>query len=112
MGVVCRATKKFEKAAASLHNSVLLKPDSLQMQYFLGLVLIDCEKFQRACDALNEAVRIKPGFAEGHYMLGYVYLEKLFDVEKGAYHLSKAEKLYIKLEDFDRLEKVRAMLIK
>ena len=112
MGVVCRATKKFEKAAASLHNSVLLKPDSLQMQYFLGLVLIDCEKFQRACDALNEAVRIKPGFAEGHYMLGYVYLKKLFDVEKGVYHLSKAEKLYIKLEDFDRLEKVRAMLAK
>jgi len=82
------------------------------MQYFLGLVLIDCEKFKRACDALNEAVRIKPGFAEGHYMLGYVYLEKLFDLEKGAYHLRKAEKLYIKLEDFDRLEKVRAMLIK
>ena len=110
IGVACRATKDFEKAATSLHNSVLLKPDSLQTQYFLGLVLIDCEKFQGACDAFNEALRIKPDFAEGHYMLGYVYLEKLFDVAKGVYHLSKAEKLYVKLEDFDRLERVRAML--
>ena len=33
MGVACRATKNFEKAAVSLHSSVLLKPDSLQMQY-------------------------------------------------------------------------------
>jgi len=112
MGVACRATKNFEKAAVSLHSSVLLKPDSLQMQYFLGLVLIDCEKFHGACNAFNESVRIKPDFAEGHYMLGYVYLEKLLDAEKGKYHLNKAEKLYIKLEDFDRLERVRIMLAK
>ena len=112
MGVACRATKNFEKAAVSLHSSVLLKPDSLQMQYFLGLVLIDCEKFYGACDAFNESVRIKPDFAEGHYMLGYVYHEKLLDVEKGKYHLNKAEKLYIKLEDFDRLDRVRTMLAK
>ncbi|SVD55286.1 uncharacterized protein METZ01_LOCUS408140, partial [marine metagenome] len=96
IGVAFRATKDFEKAATSLHNSALLKPDSLQTQYFLGLVLIDCEKFQGACDAFNEALRIKPDFAEGHYMLGYVYLEKLFDVGKGVYHLTKAEKLYVK----------------
>ena len=101
-----------EKAAIALSTSVLLKPDSLQIQYFLGLVLIDCEKFQSACDAFNEAVRIKPDFAKGHFMLGYIYLESLSDIEKGTYHLNKAEKLYIKLEDFDRLDRVRAMLAK
>ena len=104
--------KDFERAATSLRSSALLKPDSLQTQYFLGLVLLDCEKFQGACDAFSETVRIKPDFAEGHYMLGYMYLEKLFDEEKGVHHLSKAEKLYVKLEDFDRLEKVRIMLEK
>ena len=112
IGVACRATKEFEKAAVSLSTSVLLKPDSLQIQYFLGLVLIDCKNFQSACDAFNEAVRIKPDFAEGHFMLGYTYLENLSDIEKGTYHLNKAEKLYIKLEDFDRLERVRAMRVK
>jgi tetratricopeptide (TPR) repeat protein len=111
-GVALRATKDFEKAATSLYTSVMLKPDSFQVQYFLGLVLIDCEKFQGACDAFKEALRIKPDFAEGYYMLGYVYHEKLLDVEKGNYHLSKAEKLYLKMEDFDRLKNIRSMLVK
>ena len=104
--------KDFERAATSLRSSALLKPDSLQTQYLLGLVLLDCEKFQGACDAFSETVRIKPDFAEGHYMLGYICLEKLFDEEKGAHHLTKAEKLYVKLEDLDRLERVRVMLEK
>ena len=55
-------------------------------------------------------MRIKPDFSEGHYMLGYICLEKLFNEEKGVHHLSKAEKLYVKLEDFDRLKRVRVML--
>ena len=45
-------------------------------------------------------------------MLGYMCLKKLFDEEKGIHHLSKAEKLYVKLEDFNRLERVRVMLEK
>ena len=112
IGIACRATKDYEKAATSLYRSVSLKPDSLQTQHYLGLVLIDCERFQGACDAFNEAIRIKPDFAEGHYMLGYVYFKKLFDMEKGAHHLNKAEKLFIKLENFDRLERVRELLEK
>lgn len=112
IGVAYRAMKDFERAATSLRSSALLKPDSLQTQYFLGLVLLDCEKFQGACDAFSETVRIKPDFAEGHYMLGYMCLEKIFNEEKGVHHLSKAEKLYVKLEDFDRLERVRVMLEK
>jgi tetratricopeptide (TPR) repeat protein len=75
-------------------------------------VLIDCEKFQGACDAFKETVRIKPDFAEGYYMLGYVYHEKLLDMENGNYHLRKAEKLYLKMEDFDRLKNIRSMLVK
>jgi len=39
-------------------------------------------------------------------------LEKIFNEEKGVHHLRKAEKLYVKLEDFDRLERVRVMLEK
>jgi len=57
-------------------------------------------------------VRVKPDFAEGHYMLGYVYLEKFSETEKAINHLNKAEKLYIKLEDFGRLTRVREILAK
>ena len=112
IGIAYHAMKDFEKAATSLQNSVLLKPDSLQMQYSLGLALINCGKYQGACDAFHETVRVKPDFAEGHYMLGHVYLEKLLEIEKGIHHLSKAEKLYVKSEDFERLARVRAMLSK
>ena len=112
IGIAYREMKEFNKAATSLQHSVLLKPDSLKMQYSLGLVLINCGKYQSACDAFHEAVRVKPDFAEGHYMLGYIYLEKLSETEKAINHLNKAEKLYIKLDDFERLEKVRAILSK
>ena len=80
------------------------------MQYSLGLVLIKCGKNESACDAFHETVRIKPDFAEGHYMLGQIYLETFFEIKKGVGHLIKAEKLFIKMEDFDRLERVRALL--
>ena len=82
------------------------------MQFSLGLALMDCEKYRCACDAFNEAVHIKPDFAEGHYMLGYVYSEKFIESEKAINHLNKAEKLYIKLEDFGRLTRVREILSK
>lgn len=109
-GIAYREMKQFNKAANSLQNSVLLKPDSLQMQYSLGLVLMECGKNESACDAFLETVRIKPDFADGHYMLGQIYLEIFFEVKKGINHLSKAEKLFSKSEDFDRLSKVRAIL--
>jgi hypothetical protein len=37
-------------------------------------------------------------------------METFFEVKKGVNHLSKAEKLFAKLEDFDRLARVRALL--
>jgi hypothetical protein len=57
-------------------------------------------------------VRVKPDFAEGHYMLGHVYLDKLSESEQAIHHLKKAEKLFIKLEDFERLARVRRVLAK
>ena len=112
IGIAYREMKEFNKAATSLQHSVLLKPDSLKMQYSLGLVLMKCGKNESACDAFHEVVRIKPDFADAHYMLGQIYLEIFFEIKKGVSHLSKAEKLFTKSEDFDRLARVRAMLSK
>ena len=106
----CLAMKEFNNAEKSLQYAISLKPDSLQIQYSLGLVLIKCGKNESACASFHETVRIKPDFAEGHYMLGQIYLETFFEVKKGVNHLSKAEKLFTKLEDFDRLARVRALL--
>ena len=110
IGIACLAMKEFNNAEKSLQYAISLKPDSLQIQYSLGLVLIKCGKNESACASFHETVRIKPDFAEGHYMLGQIYLETFFEVKKGVNHLSKAEKLFTKLEDFDRLARVRALL--
>ncbi len=112
LGVVYRALRDVEKAANSLEQAVLLKPDSVQMQFSYGLTLMDCGRYEEACDAFQEAVRIKPDFAEGHFLLGHMYLEKLSETDRAINHLKKAEKLYIKLEDFDRLARVRQALAK
>ncbi|HAX47302.1 MAG TPA: hypothetical protein DCX78_10835, partial [Nitrospina sp.] len=112
MGVAYRAIRDVEKAVNSLQQAVLLKPDSVQMQFSYGLTLTDCGRYEEACDAFQEAVRVKPDFAEGHYMLGHVYLDKLSESEQAIHHLKKAEKLFIKLEDFERLARVRRVLAK
>jgi len=93
-----------------LNKGVELKPESVQIHFFLGLTLIDCGKYENACDAFLSVVRIKPDFVDGHYMLGHLYLEKLSEIEKALTHFKKAEKLFIKLEDFDRLAHVRKIL--
>ena len=112
MGVAYRAMRNVERAENSLQQAVVLKPDSVQMQFSYGLTLMDCGKYEEACDAFQEAVRVKPDFAEGHFLLGHTYMEKLSETERAMNHLKKAEKLYIKLEDFDRLARVRQALAK
>jgi tetratricopeptide (TPR) repeat protein len=112
MGVAYRAMRDVERAENSLQQAVVLKPDSVQMQFSYGLTLMDCGKYEEACDAFQEAVRVKPDFAEGHFLLGHMYMEKLSEIERAMNHLKKAEKLYIKLEDFDRLARVRQALAK
>ena len=110
LGVAHRAMRRLEEAVDALYNGVELKPDSIQIQFFLGLTLIDCGEYEDARDAFLNVVRIKPDFVDGHYMLGHLYLEKLSEIEKALTHFKKAEKLFIKLEDFDRLAHVRKIL--
>ncbi len=102
--------RSLEEAVDALYKGVELKPDSVQIQFFLGLILIDCGEYENARDAFLNVVRIKPDFVDGHYMLGNLYLEKLSEIEKALTHFKKAEKLFIKLEDFDRLAHVRKIL--
>ncbi|MCH8157953.1 MAG: tetratricopeptide repeat protein, partial [Nitrospinae bacterium] len=110
LGVANRALDRLEEAVSALRQAAARKPDSIQVQFLLGRTLADCKKYQDACDAFLEVVRIKPDFADGHYMLGNLYLDKLSESEKATTHLKKAEKLLVKLEDFDRLAHVRQIL--
>jgi hypothetical protein len=68
------------------------------------------KSFDEACTAFREVVRIKPDFAEGHLMLGKLYLENLLNRDKSVPHLKKAEKLFVKLEDYQRVGQIRQLL--
>ncbi len=110
LGIAHRMSGRLPEAVDVLKKAAALRPDSVQARFYLGLALIDSECFQEACDAFNEALRIKPDFADGHYMLGNLYLEKIRETEKALIHLRKAEKLFAKLEDFQRAAQVRHIL--
>ena len=101
---------QFAQAADYMRQAVALKPDSVQVQFYFGLCLMDLELFDEACAAFREVVRIKPDFAEGHLMLGRIYRENLSEVEKSLNHLKKAEKLFVKLEDYQRVGEIRQLL--
>lgn len=110
LGIACRMNSQFAQAADYMRQAVALKPDSVQVQFYFGLCLMDLELFDEACAAFREVVRIKPDFAEGHLMLGRIYRENLSEVEKSLNHLKKAEKLFVKLEDYQRVGEIRQLL--
>ena len=110
MGIASRINSRFKEAVEYLRKAVALKPDSVQVQFYLGLSLIDAELYDDASSAFREVVRIKPDFADGHMMLGNLYRENIPEPDKAAYHLKRAEKLFTKLEDFQRVGYIRQLL--
>jgi len=110
LGIASRINSRFKEAVEYLIKAVALKPDSVQVQFYLGLSLIDAEKYDEACSAFREVIRIKPDFADGHMMLGNLYRENIPEPDKAIYHLKRAEKLFMKLEDFQRVGYIRQLL--
>ena len=110
LGIACRMNMHIGLAVDYMRQAVALKPDSMQVQFYFGLSLMDLELFDEACAAFREVVRIKPDFAEGHLILGKLYREKLSELDKSLHHLKKAEKLFVKLEDYQRVGEIRQLL--
>ena len=110
LGIASRINRRFKEAVEYLRKAVALKPDSVQVQFYLGLSLIDAELYDDASSAFREVIRIKPDFADGHMMLGNLYRENIPEPDKATYHLKRAEKLFTKLEDFQRVGYIRQLL--
>jgi tetratricopeptide (TPR) repeat protein len=110
LGVAHRMSSRFSAAIDVLKKSVAFKPDSVQVQFYLALTLMDVEKFEEANEVFQQVVRIKPDFADGHFMLGNLYLHHLCETDKALLHLKKAEKLFLKLEDYHRAAQIRELL--
>lgn len=111
LGMVYRMSGKYAEAVNDLKKAIAIEQDSEQVHFYLGLVYLDLQQHENACASFEEAVRVKPDFADGHYMLGDLFGSKICDSEKAVSHLKKAEKLYIKLEDYDQSARVRQMLM-
>jgi tetratricopeptide (TPR) repeat protein len=112
LGIACRMSSQFSQAVDYMRQAVALKPDSVPVQFYFGLSLIDLEIFEEACAAFREVVRVKPDFADGHFMLGKLYREQLSDPVKALPHLKKAEKLFMKQEDYQRVGQIRQLLLR
>jgi tetratricopeptide (TPR) repeat protein len=112
LGIACRMNSQFSQAVDYMRQAVELKPDSVPVQFYFGLSLMDLEIYDEACAAFREVVRIKPDFADGHLILGKLYHEQLSDPDKALPHLKKAEKLFMKQEDYQRVGQIRQLLIR
>jgi tetratricopeptide (TPR) repeat protein len=110
LGIASRMNMQINQAVNYMRQAVALKPDSVQVQFYFGLSLMDMKLFDEASTAFREVVRIKPDFAEGHLVLGKLYRENLLDLDKSLNHLKKAEKLFVKLEDYQRVGQIRQLL--
>jgi tetratricopeptide (TPR) repeat protein len=110
LGMASRMSGDHAEAVEKLKKAVAIDPSAEQVHYYLGLVYLDLRQYENARDSFREAVRVKPDFADGHYMLGDMFSNILIDPEKAILHLRKAEKLYLKLEDYDQSARVRQRL--
>ncbi|CAI2717457.1 tetratricopeptide repeat protein [Nitrospina watsonii] len=110
LGTAYRSEGQLDLALDMFERGVFLAPDSLQVRFSLGLVCMDCGEHESARDAFLEVLRIKPDFPDAHYLLGYLYREVFGVEEPAAAHLRKAEKLYAKLKDHERVEKIQQLL--
>jgi len=111
LGIIYRIQRNYPDAVEMLRQAVSLKPHLVHMQFYLGLTLMESGRFEEACESFGETVHIKPDFADGHHMLGSLYLENMKDPERAMSHLRKAEKLYMKLEDFGHAHQVRQLML-
>lgn len=110
LGMAYRVIEEPEKALECLERAVALAPDSLQLNFSLGLVCMDCGQFEAAREAFLEAVRVKPDFPDAHFLLGQLYYNSFGDNELAVSYLKKAEKLYLKLKDAPRVQRIQEML--
>ncbi|MCF8722361.1 tetratricopeptide (TPR) repeat protein [Nitrospina gracilis] len=111
LGTAYRFEDQLETALDMFERAARLAPDSLQVRFSLGLACMDCGNHDAARDAFVEVLRIKPDFPDAHYLLGYLYREVFHLEEPAVAHLKKAEKLYLKLKDHDRVAKIRQLLV-
>lgn len=110
LGTAYRLEGRLDAALEMFEKAVWLAPDSLQTRFSLGMACMDCDRHEAARDAFLEVLRIKPDFPDAHYLLGYLYREVFGLEEPAVSHLKKAEKLYAKLKDYDRVQKIRELL--
>ncbi len=110
LGVAHRVTGQSEEAVRYLKHAVRINPDPVHVQFYYALALTDLSRYDDACDVFQTVVQAKPDFADAHFLLGSLYLEKLGETDKAHAHLRKAEKLFLKLEDHQRLAMTRRLL--
>lgn len=74
LGKVRMAQKKFEAAVEPLSQAFKIKPESADVNYFLGEAYLQIKKGSKAVVYLYEAIRLDPiGKAEAHLRLATLY---------------------------------------
>ena len=110
LGTAYRSTQRYEEAVRSLERSANLAPDSVHARFTMALALLDSEKHEEAAEALKQTIRIKPDLADAYLLLGQLYATHLRNTEQCRLYLAKGEKLYAKLKDFQKVERIREIL--
>jgi tetratricopeptide (TPR) repeat protein len=110
LGTAMRMMGKVQESLSILEKAVSLAPDSVHARFSLGLAYYDSKRLELARDEFQETVRIRPDFADAHFLLGSLYHSELEDSERSMLHLRKAEKLYAKLKDYQKVSRVRELM--
>ena len=72
-GIILFAGKKYKEAAEAFKKAVLIKGDSEECHYWLGLTYFRLKDYQNAIKSCKKAVELNKDYAVGHRALGWIY---------------------------------------
>jgi tetratricopeptide (TPR) repeat protein len=76
LGRAYLARKELPAAEEALRKAAMLKAASMEVQFYLGVVLLLRENPKAAEACFRKATEVKPDFAEAYYNLGYCMLRQ------------------------------------
>ncbi len=99
-----RVIEEFKKALKA-------NPQRWEASFALGLVYKSQKLFKDAISHFSKVVAIRPSFADAHYQLGHMYIA-IKDGKAAITHLLKAEELYIRNKNKQKVEQTKKYLKK
>ncbi|MCD8535833.1 MAG: tetratricopeptide repeat protein [Verrucomicrobia bacterium] len=89
LGILFLRTNQPSRAFEPLQNAISLRPENIDLHYYLGQALTNEGYIPDAVAAFQKVLELKPEHINSHYALARIYETKLNDVASARFHFAR-----------------------